>query len=387
MHHRAGNRVALAAMAGALGCILAAPPVAPAAADLTVQAKRIARQQVEKLGENYTAHIDASRHIVYVSALDDGHLRETIQLLSAFTDAYRRSLPAARPAWNVTVVLPTVEDYRKLTLPFPECVGFYSPAGRRLVAIDRGRTLLHEFTHALHHADIAAARQVHPIWVCEGLATLFEASRITPSGLKPQLDRRLPTVQRAVRNKKAIPLKRLLTMGREPFLKDAALAYAQARYVMYYLHSRGRLAQWYKRYKANFTHDPNGLKAFEASLGSRIFLIDPAWRKWVLSLRMPSSEHRTQQGRLGLEVQKVAQGVKVVGMVPGSAAKVAGRIRVGDIIEKFNRHAIRSPGDLVGAVRSAGALKTVEVEVRRHGRRMTVIQPLGAPPRSHREPA
>lgn len=379
MDPRAANRTLRVAMAVTLGCILAGPSAAPGGTDLNAQAKSVARQQIEKLGQNYTAHIDPSRHIVYVSALDDGHLRETIQLLSAFTDAYRRTLPSTRPAWNVTVVLPAVDDYKKLTLPFPNCAGFYSPAGKRLVSIDRGRTLLHEFTHALHHADVAAARQAHPIWVCEGLATLFEASRITPSGLEPQLDRRLPTVQRAVKSNEAIPLERLLTMGRDPFLKDAALAYAQARYVMYYLHDRGRLGQWYRRYKANFTHDPNGLKAFEAALGSRIFLIEPAWRKWVLSLRMPSSEHRLEQARLGLEVQKVAQGVKVVGMVPGSAAKVAGRIRVGDIIEKFNDHAIDNAGQLVGAIRSAGAMQTVKVQLLRHGRRMTVIQPLGAP--------
>lgn len=378
MYQQAAKRAVPAAIAAALACILAGPPPAPAA-DLNVQAKSIARQQLQKFGESYGAHVDSTRHIVYVSALDDGHLRKTVQLLSAFTDAYRRTLPATRPAWNVTVILPTVDDYKKLTLPFPDCSGFYSHSGRRLVSIDRGRTLIHEFTHALHHADIAAARQVHPIWVCEGLATLFEASEITPSGLKPRLDRRLPTVQRAVKDKKAIPLQRLLTMGREPFLKDAALAYAQVRYVMYYLYDQGRLSQWYKRYKAGFKQDPNGLKAFEVSLGSRIFLIEPAWQKWVLSLRMPPSEYRLQQARLGLEVQKVAQGVKVVGMAPGSAAKVAGRIRVGDIIEKFNNHAIRNTGELVGAIRAAGAMQTVEVQLMRQGRRITVIQPLGAP--------
>ncbi|HUU21667.1 MAG TPA: PDZ domain-containing protein [Phycisphaerae bacterium] len=370
--NRAFPVVLAAALAGG-------PAAAHAATDFGAQAKEIARRQVEKFGKGYAARIDPSRHIVYVSALDDGHLRETIQLLSSFTDAYRRALPSTRPAWNVTVVLPTVDDYKKLPLPFPDCAGFYNPAGRRLVAIDRGRTLLHEFVHALHHADMAASRQVHPIWVSEGLATLFEASRITPSGLKPQLDRRLVTVQRAVRAKKAFPLKRLLTMGRSPFMTDAALAYAQARYVMYYLHDRGHLAGWYRRYKATFTHDPNGLKAFEAALVSRVFLIDPAWQKWVLTLRVPSSEYRTHEGRLGLRVQKVSQGVQVVGMVPGSAAKVAGRIRVGDLIEKFNNRVIRNTGDFVSAIRQAGAMQTVTIQVLRHGRRLAVIQPLGAP--------
>jgi S1-C subfamily serine protease len=71
--------------------------------------------------------------------------------------------------------------------------------------------------------------------------------------------------------------------------------------------------------------------------------------------------------------------VEVVALVPGSAAQLAGRVRVGDIIEKLNGHAIGNTGDLVGAVRSAGALQTVKIQLLRHGRRMTVIQPLGAP--------
>ena len=369
----------LAVAAGAVACWLATASDAHAAGDFVAEANRIAQSQLKKLGKGYTAKIDPTRHIVYISALDDAHLRKTIALLSAFTDAYRRTLPAAKPAWNITVVLPTADDYRTFSPPFAGCIGFYSPAGRRLVAIDRGRTLVHEFTHALHHADTAAARQVHPIWVCEGLATLFEASRITPSGLKPQLDRRLPTVQRALRSNKAIPLQRLLTMGREAFLADAAVAYAQARYVMYYLHERGRLDDWYRRYKNTFSKDPTGLKAFEAALTSRIFLIEPAWKKWVLSLRTPSSEYRTGQGRLGLEVRKSTQGVKVVGTVPGSAARTAGRIRVGDVIKTFNNTPIAGPAQLGAAVRAAGALKTVHVQLLRHGRQMTVLQPLGAP--------
>lgn len=377
--NRPSRKRRIAAAGLALACLAARPARAPAGSDLTAQANQIARTQLKRLGDGYAARIDPKRHIVYLSALDEGHLQQTIRLLAAFTDAYRRTLPAARPAWNVTVVLPTADDYRSHKAPSPKCVGFYNYAGRRLVSIDRGRTLVHEFTHALHHADMAAAKQRHPIWICEGLATLFEASRITPSGLRPRTDGRLPAVQRALRKKRAIPLQRLLTMGREPFMQQAELAYAQSRYVMYYLCHRGRLRDFYRIYKATFTRDPDGVKAFEQAAGNRLFIIERQWQKWVLSLRMPSSEPRSRQGRLGLEVKKTAQGVQVVALVPGSAAKVAGRIRVGDVIQQFGPHAIRNPADLVGAVRNAGALQTVKIQLRRHGRPMTVIQPLGAP--------
>ena len=184
-------------------------------------------------------------------------------------------------------MLPTTEDYNKLELPYPKCVGFYSYAGRRVVSVDRGRTLVHEFTHALHHADMAASRQRHPIWITEGLATLFEACTITPSGLVPHVDIRLVTIQKAVREKTVFPLRELLSMGQKPFMKDAAVAYAQSRYLMYYLYEKGHLDDFYKRYKQTFTRDPHGIAAFEAAAGNKLAIIDRDWQKWVMTLKLP----------------------------------------------------------------------------------------------------
>lgn len=351
--------------------------------DYHAEAKRISAKQLSQFGKGYSARYDNNRHILYISALDDTHLDQTVVLLAAFTQAYRRTLPSGRGEGNITVVLPMAEDYKKLELPFPGCVGFYSYAGRRLVSIDRGRTLLHEFTHALHHADMTAARQVHPIWIIEGLATLFEASKITPSGLVPQHDLRLPIIQKALKDKdkdkKAFSLQELLSMGRKPFMKDAPVAYAQARYVMFYLHQRGRLDDFYRRYKDTFVHDPHGIAAFEAATGNKLAIIERAWSKWVLDQEMPPSEHRLGQGRLGLEIKRAAQGAKIVGLQPGGAAKTAGRLKVGDVIEQFNGAKIRNEADLVAAIRSAGAMRTVKVSLMRNSRRMTVMQPLGKP--------
>ena len=361
----------------ALGWALPARAGPSSSRDYQGEAKGIAAKQLEQFGKGYSARYDNNRHILYVSALDEAHLKETIGLLAAFTEAYRRTLASDRGEGNITVVLPTAEDYKKLELPFPDCVGFYSYAGRRLVAIDRGRTLIHEFTHALHHADMTASRQSHPIWIAEGLATLFEASTITPSGLVPKLDMRLATLQKAIREKKTFPLKDLLSMGRKPFMQDAAVAYAQARYLMYYLYEQGRLDDFYSRYKNTFTHDPQGIAAFEAAAGNKLFIIDRDWQKWVLDKALPSSERRCRQGRLGLELQRVAQGAKIVGLQDASAAKTAGRLKVGDIIEQFNGQAIRNEAELAAAIRSAGAMQTVKVQLLRNSRRMTVLQPLG----------
>ncbi len=379
-----GIRIAGAALGVLiLGFAASAGTAYAASRDYHSEAKRISKQQLSQFGKGYTARYDNNRHILYISALDDGHLKETVGLLGAFTEAYRRTLPNGRVQGNITVVLPTTEDYKQLKLPFPECAGFYSYAGRRLVSIDRGRTLVHEFTHALHHADMMAARQVHPIWIAEGLATLFEASKITPSGLVPQHDGRLPIIQKALKDKakdkKAFSLKELLSMGRKPFMKDASIAYAQSRYVMFYLYERGRLDDFYRRYKATFTHDPHGIAAFEAATGNKLAIIERAWTKWVLDQKMPSSERRVRQGRLGLEIKRANQGAKIVGLQPGGAAKTAGRLKVGDVIQQFNGAKIHNEAELVAAIRSAGAMRTVKVHLLRNSRPMTVMQPLGKP--------
>ena len=358
--------------------LLGAATAAVAGPDLDAEADQTAARQVEKFGKGYAARIDRDRRIIYVSALDEQHLRETIALLTAFADSFRRELALAEPAWYVTVVLPAADDYRKLKLPHADCRGFYDRSARRLVSIDRGRTLLHEFTHALHHADVSAAKQAHPPWVWEGLATLFEAVEIGPSGLRPRVDARLPVLQRAIREGKAIPLERLLKMGQRPFMQQAELAYAASRYVMLYLHEKGRLASWYAAYKDNFTRDPDGIEAFEAACGNRLFLVERQWKDWVGGLKVPLGETRSGQGRLGLEVRKTGQGVMVTELLAGGAAQRAGRIRVGDVILKFNGHEVSTPADLVGAIRAAGAGQTVPVSLRRNDRELTVLQPLAA---------
>ena len=88
---------------------------------------------------------------------------------------------------------------------------------------------------------------------------------------------------------------------------------------------------------------------------------------------------RAGQGRLGVKMANDARGVKITGLLDGGAAKRAGRLRVGDIIQKFNGLATRNVAELSAAIRRSGAMKTVPIELLRHGRKETVYQPLGAP--------
>lgn len=343
-----------------------------------VEAERIARTYLRRFGKSYKARHDPARSLVYVSALDDDHYAETANLLGAYGDAFCKTLAVSRPRRAVTVLLPTVDDYRPLA-PAKNITGFYKPAERLLVSIDRGKVLVHEFTHALHHADCLATGQNHPIWVWEGLATLLESSHVGPAGLEPYVDTRLLRLQKAIRLKRAIRLERLVAMKPDAFMRDAELSYAEARYLMLYLHQKGKLAQWYAAYKAGFADDPTGKSALEEVLAKRLFQVDKDWRQWASKLRLPLGQRRAGEARLGLQVRNTRNGVKVVGFNKGSAAQRAGRLEVGDFILKFNGLATRNSGEVVAAIQSAGAMQTATIELRRKGRVMTIRQPLGRP--------
>ena len=359
---------ALLALAGA--AFAAGPPK-----DIRDEANRTAAEQLRRFGEGYSASFDGPRRLLYISALDDAHFRQTTSLLAAYCDAQRKTLLTRQTQWLVTVILPSVEDFRPLA-PTQKVLGFYRPTDRTLIAVDRGRVLLHEFTHALHHADMAAARQSHPIWVCEALATLFESCRITPQGLVPQVDTRLTTLKKALADKTIVPLDRFVKLSNDEFGRNADICYAQARYLLLHLHEEGLLRAWYEAYRAGYDKDKTGRAALEKTLRKPLGAIERDWHKWLAQLEMPWGEARSGQARLGVQVAKDSRGVKVVSLVRNGAAEQAGRIEVGDIIQEFNGQAIANPAQFIAAVRSAGAMQTVKVKLLRHGRPTTILQPL-----------
>ena len=343
--------------------------------DLDAAARRIADAYVKHLGETYTSRIDTQRHLVFLSALDDKSFAETTDGLVRFAEAFADAIAPSERPWNVVIVLPVRTDMgdRKQRL----VTGVYDPVSQTLVALDRGRTLCHEFTHALHHADMAQAHQRHAIWVAEGMATLLESSPVVDGKFDPKPDRRLVSLQSAIKKDKAPALGTLLKMTPEEFLKDPEVSYAAARYLMLYLHEKDKLKPWYEAYKASFAGDPTGRKALEKVLGQDLGAIERDWTAWANSLKVPAD--RGPQAKLGLEVQDTPGGVRVESFVRGSAAEKAGRIRTGDIITKVDGRAVATTAEFVSAVRGSSAMETITIELLRSQQPMSVAQTLGGP--------
>jgi hypothetical protein len=366
------------------GCLAQSAPhnAAGAASDreqqLKVDAQKLADAQLAKMGQAYTAKADTKRHIVYVSALDDKHLQKTANLLASYIDAQHKTLLTVQLPWNVVIVLPTADDYKKLA-PGRNIPGFYDGAQHTLYSLDRGTLLIHEFTHALHHADMAASRQLHQIWVCEGLASLFESSTITEDGLEPQTDARLLSLLKAIRQKNCPTLQALLKLDQKDFTANADICYAQARYLMFYLYELDLLDVWYAQYKKDYVEDATGAASLETVLKKTLPQIQDDWLKWVAGLKVKTAQLVPARAKVGAVVTADDGNVKIARLIKGGAAQQSGRLAVGDVVVEFNGAKTPNIAQYVAAVNAAGALQTVSIKLIRAGQPMVVQQPMDPP--------
>jgi hypothetical protein len=368
-------------LAGAMTAAAEKPPDKPRTslgedARLAAEAKAMAEASQKKYGAGYVTQIDNQRHIVYVSTLDTYTMGRVTAMLGAYMDQQRRFLFRQPLSWNVTVILPTLSDYQR-PLATASFAGHYDPATRTLESLSLSDVLVHEFTHALHHGDQVAANQRHPVWICEGLACLFQRSKVREGRLEVLLARDLGSLQDAVRDRKSLSLAALVTTEPEAFMKDAGLCYAEAHYVMFYLHQLGKLKDFYETYKEGYAKDPSGAAALVQTLGKPLDEIEADWREWVLRQQTPWAPAQPTKPLLGVRMEAVAEGVRVTGFVRGSAAERAGQLKFGDIILSVAGQHTPKPTDLTAAVQACHAGETVEIEVVRGERALVVKQLLG----------
>lgn len=214
--------------------------------------------------------------------------RETIEpAMRAMAASYVDTLPCV----PVTVLLMADEQsYDRATSElFGEqgvsVFGYYKPDLRVLVMnIDTGSgTLVHELTHALLAFDFPRV----PDWFNEGLASLHERCdiRADGQGLDGQVNWRLKFLRQALADNS---LRRLdAMMSDDDFRRREAVNYAHARYFCLFLQERGLLCDFYRRFRDDFDHDPQGLAAAAALFPGKTWAeIDAEFRAWAEGLRL-----------------------------------------------------------------------------------------------------
>jgi hypothetical protein len=172
--------------------------------------------------------------------------------------------------------------------------GVYLPARREIyLATDTAGilTLCHELVHPMLEADFARA----PLWLSEGLASLFELPDLSiPGEIHGLPAARLDDLRDALKAPDAarvVSLDALFALTTDDaFRANEGLHYAAARHFMRWLDNRHQLWPWYHAYRDGVLTDPTGEKAFVATLGKTPAQANAEFVAWVTS---PEGESKT----------------------------------------------------------------------------------------------
>lgn len=272
--------------------------------------------------------------------------------------------------------------------------GAYEHLQVRLVSMDLGTSLRHEFFHGLHWRVCHRLGQRHPIWLQEGLAALvedmdgLEDGKTGAAPAKPVPSWRTNTAKRQSRGGNMLSLDELIAVTPDAFNTQRPLAkYAQVRAFFLFLYQRGQLSEFLKAYcnspEFGFAVDQSGKKALEHVFGKDTKEIDKQFRAWLKDLPEVSEEVKPGQASLNVSVESGnGDGVIVVDMPVGgtkSAAAAAGlsSIRIGDVIMSVEGRATRDIAELIRVLGDFQPGQKVTVTLRRDGVERDVPVTLG----------
>jgi hypothetical protein len=270
------------------------PPPAPLPSyDLAADRARIAEVARTDLGEVKIETAQDVFVLVGAPGWNASALAESSDLTVRAIDAYFNGRFDTKPTKAIGVYLfadaGSYQSYCKAHLggACDSPYGMYHPNVRLIVMNARPGlgTLTHELVHPLVEADFPRA----PVWVNEGIASLFEAP-IMPSkgeihGIKNWRLPRLLSGMRSPKEKYHARLDSLFGMTDDSFRGPLEkLHYATARYVCQWLDSRGWLWPFYHAYRDGFADDPTGAKAFERVTGMAPAVANATWTSWIHTL-------------------------------------------------------------------------------------------------------
>lgn len=318
--------------------------------------------------EDYRYETDEAHRIHFVTALDERSHREMRTMLRRQADYQIEHLFGAPPDYFILLAIPSPEDAAEM---FSEqhVGGIYEHPRRRLVARGTGYLLRHEFTHVLHFGHMERLDQDHPLWIEEGLASLFEDYTLESDGsIRFTPNSRHNIAKRAAGAGVLTRWRELFAADDQRFMAEASRHYPQVRSIFRFLAERGHLDAWYRAYVEGYENDPTGAKAFETVFGRPLEDVERAWRLWLAEQPLVDDTAHVGDGSLGIQtgMYSANDGVVVRRFLPGSGARQAG-MRVGDVIVGIDGRDVRSFEELSRALGGKAAGEVVRVRFRRGG--------------------
>lgn len=334
--------------------------------------------------EHYRYESDKHRRINYAVALDEASFSTIRRMLEAEADQVNASLfGGQKPGYDVLIAVPTPADADRFFNGQDDIGGMYQHPLRRLVARDIGASLRHEFFHALHYVDMERTRQRHPLWIQEGLATLYEEYEIDEGGaIRFVANDRQYLVKARAKAGRLIKWKDLFPMNAQMFMARAQQHYPQVRSIFEFVADQGKLVAWYQAYVQTYADDPTSAKAFEQIFGQPLEEIERDWRRWVAA--QPAIDLNINQGDAALGIRSAENlandGVLITDVLPGSSA-ARSRLRKGDVIVSVDGRPTPSLIDLRRIIAGKDVGDEIEVKARRESEYLTLritLRPLVA---------
>ncbi|MCI0365344.1 MAG: hypothetical protein L0219_15860 [Phycisphaerales bacterium] len=252
------------------------------AADSLLAARRLEQWKANyRQVQAYRYATDPTFPFTYVTALDEAAHDAMVNMLSDQARHMIELLFESPPRHHVLIALPTSSDAATI-FDDQRVHGNYKHESRLLISADAGSSLRHEFVHVFHHAHMDAIGQEHPIWVQEGLASLFEDYALGDDGsIEFAPNQRRNMVKAMARNNRLIAWSDFFRLKAVHFNAQPAEHYAQARSIFEFLADEGKLKSWYRAFRGGFDNDPLGFRAFEAVFGKSSDEVERQWREWL----------------------------------------------------------------------------------------------------------
>jgi tetratricopeptide (TPR) repeat protein len=344
--------------------------------------EKIIERYKKRLGDEYKYIKDEKYKLVIISNVGKERLDGLVKGLRSYAEAHWKGFFKFKPDHYITVLIPnSTEEYRK-KFGGGGAAGFYNPGTKTLtvnLATGSG-TMIHEFTHALHYADLEGLKQRHPIWIVEGFGTLYEQCTIREGSGYGLLNWRLPILKDAIAKDECYTLKDFISKSGGYFRKGRSLSYAITRYIFYFLQEKKLLRKWYAKYRENYKDDRTGLKTLEEIYGKSIDEFEKEWLEFLKPLNYQRRRRvDTNRPFIGVQLEEGDEGLEIIEAIKGGSAEKAG-LQAGDIILKMGDKEIKGIDDLRAVVAKHKIGDEVKFVVKRAGEEKEITVKLGKRP-------
>lgn len=315
--------------------------------------------------EGYSYESDAGHRLHFGSTLTEQAHKEMTQMLGLQADQMESSLFGSLQSDWIFVLVPSQDDQSIFSID-ETTTGWYEHSRRMLVTRDIGSSLRHEFAHVLHWGHMDRVGQRHPMWIQEGLASLYEEYALDNNAerIKFRPNERHNVALQLVSAGEVPSWRVLFSIEPVRFMRGAERNYALVRSIFEFIASSGKLEEWYRNLVDTWHEDNNGILAVERTYGRSLESIERSWQQWLRDRGRFDDSIEPGDATIGVTAEEAPDGCVVTKVIRGSGAFEAG-MREQDVIVKVGSQPVRSTRELMLSIARRKVGEVVIIRIRR----------------------